>query len=282
MIQRTCYVDTKEKNHHVLWFMDGDQAQHIPGTFAHERLVPRTRSQEFGDVWVQLPGIGPFSWLVVELKTWADFHASLRDTAEGRADSRLRHQLRGLLSLQAKGFRTAVMLIGTINPAGGKTPAGKYARGVYLATGDGRRRHRQAASWFEFEQARATVQQLGILTYQCPTMAEVPHALRLLAELVERTEVLEAPGLPRLATLGPRHSFLVTQLTGIEGIGIVDASAIASKFGNFPAFYAASVEALTEVRGIGKSTARKIHAAFHEFGEDEAAVPLREQTFGLA
>lgn len=270
MIPRIAYVDTKEKNHHDLWFMDGDQARHIPGTFAHEGLIPRARSQEFGDVWVQLPGLGPFSWLAVELKTWADFHASLRDDGAGRTDSRLRHQLAGLLSLQDRGFRVALMLVGTVSPAGGRVPAGQRARGLYLSTGGTRRVHRPNASWFELESARATVQSLGILTYQSPTSQEIPHALRLLAELVERQVVLEAPGLPRLTTLGPRHSFLVTQLTGILGVGVADASAIADEFGTFQAFYEADVAALVRVRGIGKLTAMKIHAAFHGYERDPA------------
>ena len=265
--QRLCWVDTKEKNHHPLWFEDGPLAKSMPGTFAYEGLRPQTRAQEFGDVWVELSG---FNWLIVELKTWADFHASVRDTAEGRADTRLRHQLRGLLDLQARGFKTAVMLVGTLSPAGGKNPVGKRARGVYLATDTGRRAHRAGASWFEFESTRAAVQSLGILTYQAPSEPEVPHALRLLAELVEKQQVLEAPGLPAITTLGPRHSFLVTILTAVKGVGITDASAIAGHFGNFREFYEASKEDLREVRGIGKVMADRIWTEFHSFERDKA------------
>lgn len=267
---RLCWVDTKEKNHHPLWFEDGQMAKSMPGTFAYEGLKAQTRSQEFGDVWVELQG---FNWLVVELKTWADFHASVRDSAEGRADTRLRHQLRGLLDLQARGYKTAVMLVGTLTPAGGKAPAGKRARGVYLVTDGGRRAHRTNASWFEFEQTRATVQQLGILTYQAPSESEVPHALRLLAELVERQVVLEAPGLPRQSTLGPRHSFLVTILTAVQGLGVVDATAIANHFGSFAEFYNADQQALRQVRGIGKVMADRIWTEFHAGGRDKETDP---------
>lgn len=274
--RRLCWIDTKEKNHHPYWFEDGPLAG--PGSFAYERLVARTRSQEIGDVWIELEHM---QWLIVELKTWGDFHASVRDSADGRHDSRLRHQLRGLLDMQSKGFKVAVMLVGTITPAGGKPAAGRRPTGVYVTTESGRRSQRSKWSWFEVEQTRATVQHLGILTYQCPTSSEIPHALRLLAELVEREEVLEAPGLARVATLAPRHSFLVTALTAVDDVGIATATAIANRYKTFACFFREGTEEdLRQVPGIGKVLAARIYRAFHDY-ESDSDIPVSDQGWSL-
>lgn len=260
---RQVVVDTKEANNHDLWFEDGALGKSMPGTFAFEGMQARKEAKEFGDVWIDLSG-GGTRGLVVELKSWEDLHASVRDSGSGRADSRIRHQLAGLLALQAQGHPVAIMAVGVVTPAGGK---GAHGKGVYVQNKG--RRNRKPWSFFELEQIRFQIQRLGIPMYQAPSEMEVPHALRLMAEACEREVAFPQPGLPRVAALSPRLSFLATVMTAVPGISTVTGLAISNRYKTFTRFMAeGSVEDLIQIDGIGKLTAQKIRAAWHGMQED--------------
>jgi len=248
-------VDTKEANNHDLWFDDSRLAQSLPGTFAHEQINYQIKALDFGDIWVSLDS---FRWLIIELKTWEDLHGSVRDTGAGRVDSRIRHQVEGLIAKRELGFEIAVMIVGIATLAGGRS----NAKGVYLQNKG--RRVNKPWNYFELEQIRATLQRLGILVYQAPSEAQVPHAVRLIAELYDRKEVFPQPGLPRLTNVSPRHDFLVSVLTGVPGVGVATAQIIAHEFKTFARFYhEATVERLAQLPDIGKITAERIYAAWH-------------------
>ena len=263
---RMMLIDTKERNNHDLWFEDGEQAESMPGTLINAGFVYEFRPMEIGDYQI-LTGGSWFSkenWLVLESKTWLDLLASARDTGEDRVDSRLRHQLRGLLEMQAEGYQVGILIVGIVTKVGGRQP-----KGVYINDKGGRRRSNQI-TYAELEGIRAAIQRLGILTYQAPTEFEVPHSLKLLANLCERNEHFEPPGLPIVAGLVPNMSFLATQLTGIDGIGNKLAIALSVRYHTFARFWEeATVEDLVEVPGIGKPTAQMIYTAFHGYEEGE-------------
>lgn len=262
---RLMLVDTKERNHHDIWFETGDMAAAMPGTLTNAGFIHEFRSMDIGDYHILLgSGFSNGDWLVIESKTWLDLIASARDTGEGRVDSRLRHQLRGLLNMQAEGYQVAILIVGVVTKVGGRQP-----KGVYVSD-KGRRKRVNRMTYAELEGIRAAIQRLGILTYQAPTEFEVPHSLELLANLCERDEHFEPPGLPAVAGLVSNMSFLATQLTGVHGIGNKLAIAIAVRYHTFTQFWDdATVEDLTEVPGIGKPTAQTIYTAFHGYTEGE-------------
>lgn len=267
---RLVYVDTKEATNHPDWFNDAPVMRAMPGTFIAENLKGKERALGFGDIQIDLEDSNPFNrhFLVLELKTWPDLHASVRDTAEGRADSRIRHQLTGLLELQEAGHEVGVLVSGVVTKAGGATGRTKTTKAPRRSTGvyvdvDGRR-VLKSWSFFELEQIRFAIQRLGIPVYQSPSVTEIPHAIRLILEAVERKEHFPQPGLARRAVLGPRHSFLVTCLTAVPDVGVETALVIAAEYQTFELFYhTATVEGLVKLPGIGKLTAQKIYSAWH-------------------
>jgi len=263
---RTIYIDTKEKNNHDLWYETGEMAAAMPGTLINADFEYEFQPMEIGDYQIEI-GDNTFDnsdWLVLESKTWLDLIASARDSSENRVDSRLRHQLRGLLSMQAQGYQVAVLIVGIVTKVGGRQP-----RGVYVSDNN-RRKRVNKVTYAELEGIRAAIQRLGILTYQAPTEFEVPHSLKLLAEMCAKDDHFEPPGLPAIAGLTPNLGFLATQLTGIEGVGNKTAIDIAMRYAmryqTFAAFWDdAHVDDLMEVRGVGKLTAQKIHTSFHGY-----------------
>ena len=95
-------------------------------------------------------------------------------------------------------------------------------------------------------------------------MEEVPHAAALLAKTLSRDSHFKDSGLASVAHVSPRLAGLATILTAIDGVGSSLAVDIAERFRTFPRFYAASVEDLTEVKGVGKVMARRIVDHFHD------------------
>jgi ERCC4-type nuclease len=249
-------IDTKEQRNHDIWFDDSALADSLPGTLAREGFSYSFAPRKYGDFRITSRA-RPFDpALLVESKTWDDLHASLRDSGAGRADSRLRHQLAGLLDAQAKGDLAALLVVGTMTKAGGKQKAGVYVQNK------GRRQHRRW-SYYEMEQAVAAIQRLGILVYRAPSEHEVPASLRHLAELCARNEHFQPPGLPQLASLAPRLGFLATVLTAVPGMSKNRALPIAMKYKTFPAFFDIEVKELQEFEGIGKVLAQRVHDHFH-------------------
>ena len=56
-------------------------------------------------------------------------------------------------------------------------------------------------------------------------------------------------------------------LTGLPGVGAIRAKGLLDRFGTVEAVICANERALTEVEGIGKRTAQRIHWAVHEVAE---------------
>ena len=275
---RLAYVDDREARQHQFWVTDEPL---LPGTLAHEGFTVETGRKDYGDIWIQLTaeaGSNPFDmrrWLVVETKTWDDLHQTLRDSGEGRDQSRVRHQLEGLIALRQRGLQVCVMTIGVMTPAGGKN----RGKGVYVQN-KGARQFRNW-SWYELEQALAAFQRLGIVVYHAPSEAEVPHSLRMLAELCERPGHFEDHGLAPVAHLSPRLGHLATALTSVVGVGRELALSIGDRYGTFAQFYhRGDVSDLQQIPGVGKVLAQRIHAAFHDMDSDpEMTVDEIEQRF---
>lgn len=269
--RRRVYVDDREAANHPMWMVDGPQAVNMPGSFAREGFVPIVARSDVGDFWVNLDvsrSGNPFEMptqLVIESKTPDDLVNSLRDDGTSRDDSRIRHQLGGLLRKQAEGkaknhiIIPVVMTVGTISLPGVK--GGKNTGVMVEANG---RRVRRKFSYYEVESAVAAVQRLGILHYRAPSSSHVPEALRHLAEVCEHSVHFEDPGLARVALLGPRLSMLATVLTAVEGIGPTTARMIATRYGTFQQFYEHGIVSdLVKVEGVGKLTASRLYDAFH-------------------
>jgi len=151
-----------------------------------------------------------------------------------------------------------LLTIGTVTLPGGQ---GGKNRGVIVEI-HGRRRQK-SYSYFEIENALAAVQRLGIMTYRAPSAFQTPEAMKHLVNVIARPEHFLDPGLPQVATLGPRMTHLATVLTGTPGVGREVAQRIAHRFGSFVEFYAADVKDLQQVEGVGKIMAQRIHAAWH-------------------
>lgn len=270
-MDRKVIVDSRETPHHLTWFDDSEMARELPGTFLHEGMVWTQEALEFGDFKIQLQGLplNRIPWLLVESKTWPDLLASLRDNGNARQDSRIRHQLEGLLKLHGFGYHVAVMTVGILTPAGGKN----RGRGVYIQN-KGKRQFKNW-SYFELMGALTAIQHLGIMTLQAPSEAEVPHTLRIAAEVCERQEHFQSPGLPRLAALSPRLGALASTFTAVEGVGRQTALDLAMHFKTFPGFYEATEKELEKVQGVGKIMAQRLYAHFHGL-EEAKLVPIRD------
>lgn len=262
---RRVIVDTKESASskgigHALWFEDQSP---VPGSFLAEGYKAERTALPDCDLKVQLPAGAPSAWLRVELKTWADLIAALRDRAESRIDTRLRHQLGRLLTARQMGGQVSLMVVGAIKPAGGR---GNRKQGVYFTVG-GKSRYNPSVSWNEAWSVVEAVQHLGIMFSAAESEFHVPSAVRVLSDVVSRDAHFPPNGLPKLSTLYPALDPLATTLTAVPTIGPGTATGIAVKFRDFPTFYAASIEELTEVPGVGKTLAQRIHAHFHGLGE---------------
>lgn len=266
-MSRLLLVDSKQMGNHPLWIEDIRQ----PGTPQYEGFRVQAQALAIGDYHIFLDQVAiprPERMLVVESKTWPDLHASARDTAENRSDTRLRHQLRGLLAYKAKGVQVAVMLIGQLTLAGGP-PNRKRTTGVYVDIHG--KRERREWDYFELEGIRTAIEHLGVMTTIAPTSNDVAHTLWRLSEICARTEHFGPVGLPTVATLSPGLSQLATVFTVIDGIGPATAISIATHVRSFPAFYAMSQKELEKVPGVGKVTAAQLWQAFHS--EREVGVP---------
>jgi ERCC4-type nuclease len=267
---RAIKIDTRESlNAHPLWFEDGPMAKQIEGTFAQQGFKHTRQKLDVGDFHIELRVKNPLRLcplLKVESKLWDDLVASLRDDGAGRADSRIRHQLDGLLDQRARGVQVALMVVGTMYPAGG------LRDGVMFSSSTAGRRYNRPWNYWELHAALAAIQHLGIMVIFSPSEEAVPRTLRMAAEVAEREEHFAAPGLPKIASLSPKLGQLARTLTAVEGIGQVTAIDIARAYhGSFPEFFTAGVKELQEVKGVGKITAQRIHAHFHDIVEEAEA-----------
>ncbi len=262
---RLILVDTKEATQHDLWFEDGDTARFIPGTLINEGLRFELRALMVGDFQLRLRDDGPtkMPWLIVESKTWPDLVASVRDDGADREDSRLRHQVAGLLDLKKQGYQVAVMTVGVLTPSGAKRA------GVYIQN-KGRRQFKKW-DWFEVIATVTALQHLGIMWFPAPSEAQVPRALRITADLVERTEHFDPPGLAPIAWLTPKLSQLARTFTAVEGVGRTMAMELALNYLSFPDFSIANPDDLEETKGVGKIMAERIYSHFHN--KEKAVVP---------
>ena len=79
---------------------------------------------------------------------------------------------------------------------------------------------------------------------------------------------LQAPAKAGIRRTGRRtrgkRALQVFLLTGLPGVGAARAKGLLDRFGSVEAVVCASERALTEVEGIGKRTAQRIHWAVHE------------------
>ena len=263
---RAIVIDSKEATQHPIL---AEKALAGRGSLAYEGFDPVTVApMEYGDIRICLKPSPEFggdasTWLIVEIKTWEDLHSSVQN--KSITDTRIRHQLNGLLELKAQGHEVCLMIVGVVTEQG--TKGGRHG-GVWVA-GTGRRMKRNW-SFYELEQIRLAVQRLGIPVYQVASRAAVPHALWLMAELFLRKELFEDPGLPPAAKVAPKMSFLTNQLTGVDGVGSVLARRIAKDHPTFAHFYEeATVETLQEIENIGKVKAQQIFYSFHDMEGDE-------------
>lgn len=258
LTNRLVLIDSKEIGNHDIWLDDSPNAQFLPGTFLHEGMRYEKRALTYGDFQIELKE-GAYSlqpWLVVESKTWGDLRSSLNEGATDRDDTRLRHQVHGLLGLKSQGFQVAVMVVGIMTPAGGKKS------GVYIQN-KGHRTHR-SWDWFALNNILLALQHLGIMTFVSPTEHQVPRTLSLAAALLERPEHFAPEGLAPFAYLTPRLGQLARTFTAVEGVGRTLAMTLATSFGSFPDFYAASSAGLQDIEGIGPVMADRIYDHFHD------------------
>lgn len=286
--RRKVYVDDREAANHPMWMEDGEHAKNMPGTFVREGFLPIVARNDIGDFWINMVSESPNPFamppqIVVESKTPDDLINAMRDDAMGRDDTRIRHQVEGMLKYQADGavkkhtIIPAIMTVGVVSLPGGK---GGKNEGVSVEV-NGRRVIRKW-SYFEIEAATIAFQRLGILHVRAPRSSDVPTTLRHLAEVCERSVHFQDPGLARVAMLGPRMTMLATALTAVEGVGPTTARLVAGVYKTFAAFYEqASVNDLQQIPGIGKVTAAAIYDVFHnEHAESQES--LIEQAFGQA
>lgn len=274
LARRHVLVDTRESGNGE-WYIDGDVGRAIPGTFAYEGMTFDRQYHEFGDFWVYLkeglpppPGLSrPKDWLVIERKTWADFHSSVQDSGAGREDTRIRHQVRGLLKLQEQGYQTCVLIVGLLTPTGGKSVLAK-GKGVQL-TLNGKRVSRNW-SYESLEAARLAVEHVGILTAITPSDEDVPRAIRMVADVVSRAEHFKPKG---VASLAPGLPTLAMVFTAVPDVGEITALNIAKTVQTFEAFWRMDAKELTKIPGVGKVTAERLWATFHSLEFVEPQTP---------
>lgn len=264
--ERLLIMDSKQAVNHAFWADDSAVARQVPGTLAYEGFRLRVRPLEIADYQILLSGTNPLTaeprdWLYVESKTWPDLHASVRDTGAERADTRIRHQLEGLQRLQDQGHQVAVLLVGQVTLAGGRTPAGKRETGVYVDVNG--RRQKKSWSYHELEVTRQAIEHLGVMTAIAPNEDQTPHTLWLLSELCHRTEHFPAKGLARLASVSPGLGQLATIFTAVEGIGPAIALSLAEHAHHFPGFMQLTQKELEKVPLVGKVHAARLYRAFH-------------------
>ena len=255
-------IDSKEAINHSFWYEDGPIAKSLPGTFAYEDIRYEKHALPFGDfalIWDRGPLDG--HRLLIESKTYDDLVASMRDNGAGRADTRIRHQLRGLLEATEDPRLMTSALIFTVGVV--TLPGTRGGKNTGVMVSNKGRRVRRSYSWFEIESALLAIHRLGIPRYTCPNEEQVPHALAKIGELYERRQHFEDPGLARVSTLGEKLSFLATLLTATPGVGPTAAKDIARKFITFNEFYEATPTDIATVKGVGKLTAERIWSAFH-------------------
>lgn len=256
------------------WYED---AMDIPGTFAGEGFeveVDNAVQFPFGDFFIQRRYSAELAeridakwdtFVVVESKTWDDLIHSVRDNGAGRVDGRLRHQLAGLLELRDDGLIPVVMIVGTRTEVGGVGGRGKRGLNVTIKG----KRVKRSYTWHETEAVKAAINRIGVLTYEAPTMNDVPHTLAKIAALVAHDEHFQDQGLAPVARMGERLSFLATVLTAVEGIGAGTASIIADRYKTFARFMDEGTEQdLVQVHDVGKVTAAKVYRAFHGYDVD--------------
>ena len=268
--ERTLWVDTKQMQNHPLWAEDIRQ----PGTPQYEGFRVLSTAMDIGDYRINLDGIDPWSTrrLVVESKTWPDLHASARDNGAERFDTRLRHQLAGLLKMKQRGVQVAVLLIGQLTLAG-EAPNRKRTTGVYVDVNG--RRERREWDYFELEGIRTAIEHLGVMTTISPSSKDVPHTLWRLAEICSREKHFEPVGLPMVASLSPGLSQLATIFTAVPGIGPTTATNIAQHVKSFTKFMAMTQKELEQVPGVGKVTAAQLYGVFHS-ERDVGMPPMSE------
>lgn len=243
-------IDDREALTHPMWAETDVLLTDTQGTFLKEGYMPEVDRLPSGDLRLETEEDG--DWVVLELKTVPDWISTLRDKGEGRTQSRLRHQVAGLLGIQKMGQIPGLMLIGNYRPDGRK-----------IKFGDGRKSRSYSASWAEIETSLVALQSMGIIVGRCPTLEEVPHAAGLLATSIGRREHFGDPGLARVGLLSPRLDRLATVFSSVPGLGPGRCRDLAERFGTFPAFFAASVDDLVESEGIGKVLATWIYDQFH-------------------
>lgn len=264
--ERLLIMDSKQAVNHAFWADDSAVARQVPGTLAYEGFRLRVRPLPIADYQVLLTGTDPLNaeprdWLYIESKTWPDLHASVRDTGAERADTRIRHQLRGLQDLQDRGHQVAVLLVGQLTLAGGRTPAGKRETGIYVDVSG--RRQKKSWSYHELEVTRQAIEHLGVMTAIAPNEDQTPHTLWLLSQLCQRTEHFPAKGLARLASVSPGLGQLATIFTAIDGIGPAIALSIAEHSHHFPGFMQLTQKELEGIPLVGKVHAARLYRAFH-------------------
>jgi ERCC4-type nuclease len=250
-------IDDREALNHPLWLDDSNLAGTIPGTFVKEGYTPSSQRLTAGDLKIEIPKNEESSggWVVFELKSWLDFISTLRDKGADRDDTRIRHQVAGLLALRDLGAEVVVLVVGDYveNKTGG---------GVIITTPEGKRRKVKSVTPGELEGALLALQRLGITHLRVNDFVQLPRAVRIAAGIMGRSHHFGDPGLARVSSLSPRLSELATLLTAIAGIGPHQALALARYFGTFSALSGASRSALEGVAGIGPSRAGRVFDFF--------------------
>lgn len=266
--RRLCIVDDRQAAEHPFQMEVDPVIRDLPGTLWYEGFNPLAKRLPIGDYSVELEPFG--QWFTVEVKTYDDLFQSLRDDASGRVDSRLRHQLAGLLRLKEEGHQVAVMLVGIVLPATSRSKNAGSGQGVSLVKANGQRTTRK----WRFNEVVGTtlaIQHLGVMTISCDQIQHAPESLRIAANVVSRQEHFAPGGLPAVAGLAPALSRLVTTFTAVDGIDIGLGTQIANYVHSFPRFWAMSPKELREIPGIGVIMADRLWSHFHSEADAVAA-----------
>lgn len=261
MSDPTVLIDTREATNHPLWLDDSDGAVNIPGTWRYEGYIPTPQLLPYGDVRLELPDEARAHWLTIEIKTWRDLLATLRDRGSRRSDTRIRHQMEGLLGLRMLGHEVCLLIIGLMTPAGGKK-----RKGIYV-TEKGKRRLISSWTWSEIQGALLAIQHMGVMVTFAESAERVPHAASIAANVCAQAAHFGDPGLAQVATLRPALDSLATTFTAVDKIGPDKAIALAEHCFDFPTFWTMTPAQLGEIKGIGKVMAQRIWDHFH--GERE-------------